>query len=892
MTTRLLDCLRVRARALLRPNRVEHDLHEELRGHLDRHVEDLIAGGMPAAAARAEALRMFGGLAQAEEACRDARGTRAVAELWQDLRDGLRMVRRAPGPAAVIVVTLAVAIGANAALFSVFDAVLLKALPLPDPDRLVVIAEETPTVRGGPVSYPDFLDWSAHQTAFEDLAASMVIGGVLTGGAEAERAFGRAVSPGFFATLGSSFEIGRTFSAAEDRPGGERAIILNYALWQRRYHGDRSVLGRTVAYNGEPYTIIGVLPATFDYYGSTNANNDIFLALGRQADRPYLQKRDSRPGLAALGRMKPGVTLAEANRDLARVASALAAEYPSTNANVGVAVRSLLDDYVGDFRQTMWVLLASSLFVLTIACANVANLLLARSGARTREVAMRIALGASRWRILRQLLTENLLLAFAGGALGVTLGWCGSRTLASLASRTLPRIDGVALDWRVVAFTLGTTALAGLLFGALPAWQATRIDVQPALKDSGRSIVPASHRLRDALVIAEIALSLSLLVGASLLLRSYTSLVRVDPGFDARDVVTMRLRLPDAEYQDGTRVAATLRAVLARIETLPGVDGACLTTGVPFGRTFPDQFEIDGRPALAARQAPLAWTQWVTPAYFDTLRIGVVAGRVFSDADKEQGALVAVVDEEFVRVQFPGGHAAGVIGRRIRFPQTDDRWRTIVGVVRHVRHNALDEPAHVQAYGPYEQLAASWKAEIGRAIDVAVRSSIDPGALAASIRAELRAVDPDVPLSHVRTLTQAISLSIAPRVLNLSLVGGFAVSALVLCLVGIYGVMSYAVTSRAREIGVRLALGAAPGGVLALILARGMRLAMAGAVIGIALAAVVARSLDAMLYSVTPGDPVTFAAVTGLLIAVAAAASYLPARRAMRVDPLVTLRHE
>ena len=892
MIARLLDRLRVRARALLRPGRSEQDLHDELQGHLDHHIEELMADGLPAAAARAEALRIFGGLTQAKEACRDARGLQGLAELWQDVRYGLRMMRRTPGPVAVIILTLALAIGANTALFSAFNAVLLKALPLPNPDRLVVIAEETPTVHGGPVSYPDFLDWRARQTTFEDLAVSMVIGGVLTAdGGEAERVFGRAVSPAFFATLGSGVAMGRTFSAAEDRPGGDPAIILSHGLWQRRYRGNSAVLGRSVVYNGQPHTIVGVLPAGFDYYGSTNANNDIFVAIGQQADRPYMQKRDSRPGLAAIGRMKPGVTLAQASADLARVASSLAAEYPSTNTNVGVTLRSLLDDYVGDLRQTMWVLLASALFVLTIACANVANLLLARSGARTREVAMRLALGAGRWRILRQLLTENLLLALAGGVLGVILGWWGSNALASVASRTLPRIEGVALDWRVLSFTLAATGLAALLFGLLPAWQTVRIDVQPALKEGVRSIVPADHRLRDALVITEIALSLALLVGATLLLRSFAGLIHVDPGYDRRGVLTLRLRLPDAQYQDGARVARTLHDMLAGIERLSGVDRACLTTGVPFGRTFPDQFELDGRSAGSA-EAPLTWTQWVTPGYFDTLRIGLIAGRTFSDGDNERAAPVAVIDEEFARVQFPGSYPASLIGRRIRFPQTDGRWRTVVGIVRHVRHNALNEPAHVQAYGPYDQLAPAWKAEIGRAMDVAVRSSIETEALLSSIKAQVRAVDPEVPLSHVRTLAEATSLSTAPRVLNLSLVGGFSVAALLLCLVGIYGVMSYAVASRAAEIGLRLALGATRQGVLTLVMTRSLRVTVTGVVVGIVLAAIAGRALDAMLYSVTARDPLTFTVVAALLIAVAAAGSYVPARRAMRIDPLVTLRHE
>jgi putative ABC transport system permease protein len=888
----LLHRVRVRVRAIFRPARVEQDLHDELHSHLGLHIDELISQGMEPEAARAEAMRAFSGLAQAEEACRDARGVRVFAELAQDLRYALRMVRRTPVPAAVIVLTLAVAIGANTALFSIFDAVLLKALPLPHPDRLVVITEETPTVRGGPASYPDFLDWRARQTTFEDLAVSMVIGGVLTGDGEAERVFGRAVSREFFSTLGSGLAIGRTFNDAENRPNGERAIILSHALWQRRHGGNPNVLGRPVLYNGEPYTIVAVLPATFDFYGTTNVNNDIFLPIARQANLPYMQKRDSHPGLATVGRMKPGVTLAQANADLSRIAAELAAAYPSTNAQVGVAVRSLLDDYVGDVRQMLWVLLASAMLVLTIACANIANLLLARSGARAREVAMRLALGAGRWRIIRQLLTENLLLAVAGGSLGVVLGRWGTTALSSVASRTLPRMDDTALDWRVLGFTLAATVLAGLFFGLLPAWQTARVDDQTALKDGGRSVSSCGHRHRDALVFAEIALSLALLVGAGLLLRSFTRLVQVDPGYDARGVLTLRLRFPDAQYRDASRTASTLQDMLTRIASLPGVDGATLTTGVPFGRTFPDRFAIAGLPALPVQQTPLAWTQWVTAGYFDTLRIGLIAGRTFTAADAENSALVAVVDEEFARLHFPGRGPAGAIGERLMFPQTDERWRTIVGIVRHVRHNALDERTRPEAYGPYEQLAPAWKAEIGRAMDVAVRSSVEPAALVESIKTQVHAVDPGVPLSHVRTLAEATSLWMAPRVLNLSLVGGFSAAALLLCLVGIYGLMSYSVAERTREIGLRLALGASPRSVLALLLTRGLSLALAGAALGIFMAVIMGRSLEAMLYSVSRRDPATFAAVTVLLVAVVLVGSYFPARRAMRVDPLLALRHE
>jgi predicted permease len=633
-------------------------------------------------------------------------------------------------------------------------------------------------------------------------------------------------------------------------------------------------------------------PAGFDFYGTANPNNDIFTAIGRQADLAYMQARDSRPGLVVVGRMRAGMPRARAAADLAGVAAQLAVEHPSTNANVGVALASLLDDYIGDARQTLWMLLTAALIVLAIACANIANLLLSRSSPRTREIAMRVALGAGRGRIVRQLLTEHLILALFGGALGVLAGWWGTAALTALAAPTLPRLESVALDWRVAGFTLLLTGAAGLFFGLVPAWQAARVDVQPALKSGGRGAAARGHSLRDALVVVEIALSVSILVGGGLLFRSFTRLVHVDPGYDARGVQTLRLRLPDAEYRDGRKVAATLHAILDRVAALPGVDRVCLTTGVPFGRTFPDPFFVDGHATPRLQDAPLAWTQWVTPGYFDTLRIPLVTGRTLTPADGERDALVAVVDEELARRQFPGQPAAAALGARVRFPRTDDRWRTIVGVVRHVRHNALNEPPHPQVYGPYDQLEPGWRAEIGRAIDLAVRSDGEPSALVEAIRAQVRAVDRGVPLSHVRTLADATSASIAPRVLDLSLAGGFSFAALLLCLVGVYGVMSGAVTARTREIGVRRALGAAPASVLARVLTRGVRLALVGTTIGLLLSIAVARALQAMLYGVTPRDPLTFAAVAALLLAVAAAGSYLPARRAMRVDPLVALRQE
>jgi putative ABC transport system permease protein len=887
---RALAWLRTRLRAIFQPGSVERDLHDELQSHLDRQVELLIASGSTPAEARAEARRAFAGVAQAEEACRDARGIRLFTELGQDVRYGARIMRASPALSAVIVVTLGIAIGANTALFGIFDAVLLKALPLSDADRLVVVAEDSPSVHGMGASYPDYLDWRAKQTTFDDLAASMIIGGVLTGGAEPDRVFGRAVSAQFFATIGARFAAGRAFADVEDRPNGPQAVILSYALWQRRYGGDRSAIGRIVSYNGDPCTIVGILSEDFEFYGT--ANNDFFLPLGRMTDQPFMHDRRSHPAIAVVGRVRRGVTLRQAVADLGAIAGTLAAAYPATNAGETVAVQSLLDDYVGSTRLTLWMLLASALFVLTIACANVANLLLVRAHARRREIAMRLALGAGRWRILRQLLTESLLLACCGGVAGALAGWWGTRALASVASRTLPRLGHASLDWRALAFTLTVTATAGIVFGCVPAWQTSRVDVQPALRESGRGVTRAGHRLRDGLLVAEIALALALLVGAGLLLRSFSRLVQVDPGYDARGVLTLRLRFPDADYRDREKVTAALRDILARLSALPGVEAASLTTGVPMGRSFPERFAVDGLVDLPVQQSPLTQTQWVSPEYFRTFGIGLVAGRIFRATDDDRAALVAVVDDDFVRKYFPNRPAAAAISARIKFYDTDPRWREIVGVVRHVRQGPLDERGGVEAYGPYDQLEPHWQTEIGRAMDVGVRSRIDPAALTEAIKHQVQAVDPDVPISHVRTLREAVSLSIAPRLLNLSLVGGFAAVALVLCVVGVYGVMSYAVTERTRELGVRLALGAAPSRVLAMVLAHALRVAVSGAAIGALGALVLSRVMAGLLYAVGPADPLTFTAVVAIVLFVALLASSVPARRAMRMDPLAALRDE
>lgn len=807
------------------------------------------------------------------------------------MKYAFRSLWRDRGLAIGVTLTLALAIGVNTAIFSVVNGVLLKPLNLPSPDRLVVVSEQTAVRPEMSVSYPDYVDWRSRQTSFDEIAASIVVGGVLTGGGDPERVFGRAVTRSFFSTLRAPFQNGRGFTADEDRPGGARAVVLSHRLWQHRYGGDPSLVGRTVTYNDEAYTVVGVLAAGFDLYGRANANNDFFVPLGPLTIADYMRDRDSHP-LRVIGRMKAGVSIERATADVSAIAGALAVENPGSNAGVGVRVRGLLEDYVGDVRLTLSALMAAAALVLSVACANIANLLLARATSRRRDFAVRLALGASRLRVVSDSCAESFLLSAAGGALGLLVASVATDTLRSLAPGVLPRLDDVTLDWRVFAFAAAVSVVAGLAFGAAPAVQASGADLRRVLGDGGRSSTSAGRRLREALVVAQVALSIALLVGAGLLARSFTALLLVDPGYKPVGLVTMRLRLPDGRYRERERVVATLDETLSRVSSLPGVTSAALTTGVPLGRASEERYIVEGQPAPPRDRMPVALTHWVSAEYHRTLEIDLLAGRRFTAADREGTQDVAIVDEEFERRMFPTSKPGSALGRRVQLAGEPGRWRSIVGIVRHVRHTSLDEQPRVEVYAPYLQMEPAWQLEIGRAMDVAVRSSRDAASVVAGVREVVRGMDPDVPLSHVRAMDEALSDSLAPRVLNAGLLGLFAAVALLLCVVGLYGVMSYAVTQRTREIGVRVALGAAPREILRLMLAGSARLVAIGLALGVGIAFAAGRLLQGMLYAVAPGDPVTFALAALLLTLVAAFAAFLPARRATRLDPMVALSRD
>jgi len=814
--------------------------------------------------------------------------------LWQDLRYGVRMLARTPGVSAVAVLSLALGIGANTAIFSVVNGVLLKSLPFPEPERLVALSESSPKTPEMAVAFPNYLDWREAQTAFEELAARMPTGGVMTGGGEPERVTGRMVTASFFPTLGVRPQVGRFFTEAEDRPGGEPVMVLSHGLWQRRFGGDPRVVGRGVEYNGASWTVVGVLPADFDFYGQNNLNNDIFIPLGHLYGEEFMRERESHTVMVT-ARLKRGISLERARAEMQALAARLGEQFPESNRDHGIAVRPLLDDYVGEVRPALLMLTVAVALVLLIACANVANLLLARGASRRKEIGMRMALGASRGRVVRQLLTESLLLAAAGGLTGLLLASWGVDLLTGLSPDTLPRVENISPDARVAAFTLLVTLLTGVIFGLTPALQTAKFDLQDALREGSLRATGGrrGRRLRGALVVSEVALSLVLLVGAGLLVKSFWRLTRVEPGFDPQNVLTLRLRLPDARYPEAAQSIAFLTEVRRRVGALPGVRLVSITSGFPLGRSDDSDYTVEGQPE------PRRSGDWssahrlsVDEHYHQALGIQLLAGRHFTPHDAAGAAPVVIVDEDFVRKNFKGAAPAEVLGRRLRFGGDEEPWREVVGVVRHVRQDGPETTSRTQIYRPWTQVNPKWLAQNARAMDLVIKSSVEPRSLVGAVRREVQGVDRDQPLGNVRTLEELLERSVAPRRFNLVVLGIFALLALLLGAVGLYGVLSYVVTQRTREIGVRVALGAQRQDVLRLVIRQGLALASAGVALGLLAAFALTRLMESLLFGVSALDPPTFAGVAALLLLVGLLACYLPARRATKVDPLVALRYE
>jgi putative ABC transport system permease protein len=808
--------------------------------------------------------------------------------LIQDLRYAARTLRRSPGFTFVAVLTLALGIGANTAIFSVIDAVLLRPLPYAQPDRLVDINHFYPSLnnlRAG-VSVPGFRDYGARTDVFEKSAVETGAAMNLTGAGEPERVNVTRVSGEFFTTLGVSAALGRTLRPDEAQAGHNQVLVLTDGYWRRKFGGDSTVIGRTLRLNDVDFQVVGVMPASFrDFFGR---QTDLWTPiLFQPAD--FGDNRRTNEFLSFIGRLAPGVTVERAQAEMHTLARQLKATYTNSySSDWDLQVTSLNEEAAGGLRRALLVLLGAVGFVLLIACANVANLQLARTAGRAREIAVRVAMGASPRRLMRQLLTESVLLSLLGGAIGLVLAAWGVPALLALTPRTLPPSGAVRVDLPVLGFALAASALTGLLFGIMPAAQVGRSDVHESLKEGGRGAVGdrGSLALRRGLVVTTVALALTLLAGAGLLIRSFSRLVGVDPGFQPDHLLTFNVSLPQAKYPNDTVRIAALERLVAAVQGVPGVVSVGGTSNIPFsGNWGTASFNVEGYQAPPNMPMPWGDMRVVTAGYLPTIRAPLKAGRQFTDADLLGGARVCIVDEDVVRRFWPN---TDPIGKRITFNNLTDTnitWITVVGEVGHTLHTGLDDQHRVQVYFPLTQRGLPF-------LGVVVRTAGDPMAALGSVRSAVRGVDPGLPLAGVNTMDDLISQTTGPRRFSLLLLAGFAALAVVLASIGLYGVMSYMVTQRARELGVRLALGAGTGHVLGLVLRQGVSLALAGVGIGLVAALALTRVMQGMLFQVGATDPVTFVLVPLLLVGVAAFASWLPARRATRVDPIEALRAE
>jgi predicted permease len=885
----------------LAPER-ELEIVEELALHLEAVYEEALRNGANDADAQSRALLVLadGGWLECElsrverpwqppmkavELLERSGGIR-VESLWQDLHYGWRALRKQPGFTLITVLTLALGIGANTAIFSVVNGVLLKPLPYREPERLVYWWGVQPQLKQAPFAPADFLDYQAQNQSFEQIGAYRNMSFTLTGAAQPEQVDGRIVSANYFALLGLAPERGRAFAPEDGRAGAARVVLLEHGFWQRRFGGETKIIGQTLTLSGESATVIGVMPQGFK-----EADVDLWvnpyqivpdLSTGARDD--ILSVR-SNVYLEVIGRLKPGVTLAQAQADISAIAARLGQQYPRTNAIRGVRLVSLHESIVGDVQPLLLALLGAVALVLLIACANVANLALARASTRGRELAVRAALGAGRGRIIRLLLTESVLLAVVGGLFGLGLAVLGVDWLIAFSPTDLPRLSEIGLDRRVLGFTFLVSLLTGVVCGLLPALAASAVNLNEALKEGGRSAGNTSRqRARSVLVIAEVALALVVLLGTGLLVKSFARLQAVEPGFDPTNLTTLLVWLKETKYVESAAARiAFVNELGARLERLPGIEAVALANDLPMRGVDATSYPIiEGRPLSEPHERIGVGRHTVKAGYFQALGIPLRTGRALTEQDNEQAPLVMVVNETAARLLWPGENP---VGKRLKFGKPEYPWTEVVGVVGDVKHAGLHEPAGPQVYGPYSQ--AAWPT-----LRIAVRSKLDAAAVGAAVRREVQGLDPNQPVSYVKTMTEVMAEAVAPRRSALALFSLFAVVALLLACIGLYAVMSHDVTRRTSEIGIRMALGAQKGAVLRLIVGQGMKLAGIGVVIGLGGALALTRWMKTLLFGVSTTDPTTFIVIALLLIAVALLACWLPARRATQVDPLVALRSE
>jgi putative ABC transport system permease protein len=860
-------------------------LDEELRFHRDMLEAGHRARGLSEReAARAARLELGGG-AQIVEAWRDQRTIPVIDTLLQDLRYGLRMLARSPGFAAAALLTLALGIGANTAIFTIVDEALLRPLPYASPDRLVTVGDRESDGSSANVGYTTVVDYRARSRSFESIAIMRSWIPTLVSNGEAERVPAVRVSANYFDMLGARPALGRTFTADEDRPDHWRVVILSDALWRRRFNADPSVVGKTVTMNDRAYRIVGVMPRDYEpilsarYYQPAQ----IWAALGYEVTQPDACR--SCQHLRAFGRLRPGVTPAQASAEMTAIREQMRGEHPVDYTPARVAVVPLADAVAGSARPALYVLSAAVAFVLLIACANVANLLLARSLVRQREIALRVALGAGRVRIIRQLMTESMLLSAIGAVGGVLVAFVAVRGVSGFAPLSLPRLDHIAIDGRVLLFTTAVALATGALCGLVPAFKGSSAAVQGSLAIDSRTSVGGPSRARAALVVIDLALALVLLAGAGLMLRSMASLLRVDPGFSAERVLTLQLSLVGAAYAEDSAVVAFQDRLLERVRAVPGVESAALAGQVPFGKNYDTWgFHIKGGMEPNPADDPQAQRYAVTPDYFRVMNIPVLAGRSITAADSASSQPVMIVSAATARSLWPGGNALGAevrIGGHERGP-----WRTVVGIVGDVHHEDLAAPVDLAMYTPQSQNTDSF-------LVLTVKSaSADPSTLIPAIRGIIRELDPAVPIYDVATMHERLDQAAAPRLFVMRVLSGFAAAALLLAAIGLYGVISYTVAQRTREVGLRVALGARPADIRRLVLSGGVALVGSGLAIGLGVALAATQLLGALVFGVSRTDPATFASAAALLLSVALAAHWVPLRRALAVDPTTALRQE
>jgi putative ABC transport system permease protein len=869
---------------LVRRKQFVRDLEEEMRLHRELREQEQLEAGVAPEEARYAARRRFGNDLVLREESREMRGWNWLEYFVQDIRFGLRMLARNPGFTAVAVITLALGIGANTAIFSVVNAVLLKPLPYADPDRLAVIWETQPSSPGGqlPDNGPDFQDWQAQNQVFEGMSAVTIAGATLTGSGEPMQLRGLSVSPNTFQLLGVRPQLGRSFAPDEGPSGHNHVVLLSYGLWQSAFGGRKNIVGSKATMDGEAYDVVGVMPRDLKFPSVWTRNPQFWTPI--TMDVPQWKAARYSHWFWVLARMKKGVTLNQAAAEMVTISARLAQQYPQTNTGVSARVRSLREQLTGNVSEVLWVLFAAVGFLLLIACVNVANLLLTKSVGRQREIAVRLAVGAGARRLVRQLLTESVLLFLLGGVAGLAVGLAALRLLLHAApTGYIPEVASVHLDSRVFAFTFLIAFLTGTLAGLIPALHATRVNFNDTLKESG-SAVAASHGLaRGLLTAGEIAIALVMLVGAGLATRSLVRLLGVQLGFDPRQVVAGSVALPESRYPKEPQQVAFFRNLLDRLQALPGVVSVGAASELPLEGGHNGPVIIEGQPAAKDMwSSPLVESCTVTPNYFQTMRIPLLSGRDVAETDTPERPLVAVINETMARRFWPHQEA---VGKRFKHGGPDAKWITVIGVVGDVREFGLESPAIPEAYYPESQDTSS-------DLVLVVRTANDPQAQAPAIRHALHDLDKDLPWYGIQTLPEMVSQSSREKRFVALLLGLFAAMALALASVGIYGVVSYSVSQRTREIGIRMAFGAEVRNVLDMVLTEVLRMVIAGVAVGLLGAWALSRYLTSILYAVRATDLATYILAALLMTAVALVACLVPARRATKVDPMVALRYE